>query len=300
VQQSLGQAPPVAVRPAFRGWPLSARRGRAFDSLTFGAHALLWVVVLASLAPFAWMFLGSFKTFQELTQFPPTILPEHFTLQNYAVVLFQINFLQAMVNSIVVAVAVTAATLATSAAAGYVFATYRFPGKDALFVMLLSTMMVPFAVILIPLYVTISALGLHDSLGGLIVMGLCSTFGIFMMRQFMATIPPELIDAGRIDGASEWWIFGRIIIPLSAAPLAALAVFTFHASWDSFLWPLVVLTSPEVKTLPLALASLTSLYWTRYDLWVTGSCLTVLPTLLIYAVAQKQFVRGIALSGLKA
>ncbi len=300
MQHSLGQAPPAAVRPAFRLWPLFASRGGAFDSLTFGAHAILWVMVIASLAPFVWMFLGSFKDFKELTQFPPTILPQHFTLQNYAVVLFQINFLQAMVNSMFVAVAVTLATLATSATAGYVFATYQFRGKDALFVLLLSTMMVPFAVILIPLYVTISSLGLHDSLGGLIVTGLCSTFGIFMMRQFMATIPPELIDAGRIDGASEWWIFARIILPLSGAPLAALAVFTFHASWDNFLWPLVVLSSPEVKTLPLALASLTSLYWTRYDLWVTGSCLTVLPTLLIYAVAQKQFVRGIALSGLKA
>jgi multiple sugar transport system permease protein len=294
------QAPAREIAtPAVRSW-LSAGRRRPIDLLSLGAHAVLIVVFIASVAPFLWMLLGSFKNFQELTQYPPTVMPEQFTLQNYETVLFQINFLRSMFNSVFVAVLVTAATLTTSALAGYVFAKYHFWGKDALFVMLLSTMMVPFGVILIPLYITVSALGLHDNLWGLIVTGLCSTFGVFLMRQFIETIPNELLDAGRIDGASEWWIFARIVVPLSGAPLAALAVFTFHASWDNFLWPLVVLTSADLKTLPLALASLTSLYWTRYDLWVTGSCLTVLPTLVIYALAQKQFVRGIALSGLKA
>lgn len=290
----------LIAKPAARRWAIPVRHRPTINLALIGAHIVLSLMVVVSLAPFVWMFLGSFKTFQELTQFPPTILPVHWTLQNYTEVLFQINFVRALLNSMLVAVAGTAATLVTSTVAGYVFAKYRFWGKDQLFVILLTTMMVPFGVILVPLYVTVSALGLHDNLGGIVVTGLCSTFGIFMMRQFIETVPNELLDAGRIDGASEWWIFGRIIVPLSAAPLAALAVFTFHASWDNFLWPLVVLTSPDVKTLPLALASLRSLYWTRYDLWVTGSCLTVLPTLLIYAVAQKQFVRGIALSGLKA
>ena len=118
--------------------------------------------------------------------------------------------------------------------------------------------------------------------------------------QFLEGIPSDLIDAGRIDGASEWWIFSRIIIPLSTAPLAALAVFTFLFNWDNFLWPLVVLTSPRSQTLPLVLAGLRSLYWERYDMWAAGSMLTVAPVMLLYAVAQKQFIRGVTMTGLKA
>jgi len=132
------------------------------------------------------------------------------------------------------------------------------------------------------------------------VTGLCSTFGIFMMRQFMESIPNDLIDAGRIDGAGEWWIFTRLILPLATAPLAALAVFTFLGTWDGFLWPLVVLTSPQNQTLPLVLAGLRSLYWSRYELYAAGSMLTVLPVMILYAIASKQFVRGIAMTGLKA
>ena len=194
----------------------------------------------------------------------------------------------------------TGATLLTSAVAGYVFAKYRFWGKEQLFTLLLSTMMVPFAVVLVPLYVTVANLALVDKLTGIIITGLCSTFGIFMMRQFMESIPNDLIDAGRIDGAGEWWIFSRVVLPLAKAPLSALAVFTFLGSWDSFLWPLVVLTSPENQTLPLVLAGLRSLYWSRYEMYAAGSMLTVLPVMVLYAVASKHFVRGIAMTGLKA
>ena len=195
---------------------------------------------------------------------------------------------------------VTGCVVLTSAAAAYVFAKYRFWGKEQLFIVILSTMMVPFAVVLVPLYVTIADIGLSNKLGGVIVPVLFFTFGIFLMRQFLEGIPSDLIDAGRIDGASEWWIFSRIIIPLSTAPMAALAVFTFLFNWDNFLWPLVVLTSPKSQTLPLVLAGLRSLYWERYDMWAAGSMLTVAPVMLLYAVAQKQFIRGITMTGLKA
>lgn len=264
------------------------------------AHILLLVVAVVSVAPFIWMFLGSFKTFTELTAYPPSLLPKHWTLVNYQTVLFQINFPHALLNSVVVGCAVTIGTLLTSSLAGYVFAKYRFWGKEQLFIVLLSTMMIPFTVVLVPLYVTVAHLGMNDSLWGLTVTALCNTFGIFMMRQFIEGVPSELIDAGRIDGASEWWIFSRIIVPLSTTALSALAVFVFMWNWDSFLWPLVLLTSPQVKTLPLVLASLTSIYWTNYEIWITGSVLTVIPTLILYAAAQKQFIRGIALTGMKA
>ena len=160
--------------------------------------------------------------------------------------------------------------------------------------------MVPFAVVLVPLYLTITSLGLANHLGGIIVTGLWSSFGIFMLRQFMETIPDELIDAARIDGASEWRILGQIILPLSGAPLAALAVFTFLGSWDSYLWPLVVLSSPEKQTIPLILSGMRNLYLTRYEMWCAGSMLTVIPIMIISAFASRYFIRGIAMSGLKA
>jgi multiple sugar transport system permease protein len=132
------------------------------------------------------------------------------------------------------------------------------------------------------------------------VTGFFSTFGIFMMRQFMESIPFELIDAARIDGASEWRIFFRLVLPMSTAPMAALAVFIFLGNWDGYLWPLVVLNSPDKQTLPLVLAGLRSLYWTRYEMWATGSMLTVTPVMIIYAFASRYFIQGIAMTGLKA
>jgi multiple sugar transport system permease protein len=243
------------------------------------------------------MFLGSFKTYTDLTS--GGFWPNPWTFENYRELVTRVNFPAAFANSVIVATVNTAAVLMTSSAAAYVFAKYRFWGKNQLFTAILSTMMVPFAVVLVPLYVTISNLSLANKLGGIVVTGLFSTFGIFMMRQFMETIPDELIDAGRIDGASEWWIYGRVVLPLAGSPMAALAVFTFLGNWDSFLWPQVVLTAPDTKTLPLILAGLRSIYWERYELFCTGSMLTVAPVMILYAIGQRQFVRGLAMTGLK-
>ena len=262
-------------------------------------HAILLAFVFTSVMPFVWMFFGSFKSYVELTS-GESLVPLVWTVDNYRAIIFRANFPQAFWNSTLVSLIVTGCVVLTSAAAAYVFAKYRFWGKEQLFIVILSTMMVPFAVVLVPLYVTIADIGLYNKLGAVIVPVLFSTFGIFLMRQFLEGIPSDLIDAGRIDGASEWWIFSRIIIPLSTAPMAALAVFTFLFNWDNFLWPSVVLTSPRSQTLPLVLAGLRSLYLERYDMWSAGSMLTVAPVMLLYAVAQKQFIRGITMTGLKA
>jgi multiple sugar transport system permease protein len=262
-------------------------------------HLLLLAMAVLSIAPFVWMIFASFKSFKELVT-SGDLLPHVWTLNNYREIVNRINFPTAFVNSVIAAVAVTVATLLTSAALGYIFAKYRFWGKEKLFLILLSTMMVPFAVVLVPLYLTITGFGLANQLGGIIVTGLWSSFGMFMLRQFMESIPFELIDAARIDGASEWRIFGQIILPLSGAPLAALAVFAFLGNWDSYLWPLVVLSSPEKQTLPQVLAGLRNLWLTRYEMWSAGSMLTVLPVMLVYALASKYFIRGIAMTGLKA
>lgn len=261
-------------------------------------HVVLLAMAVLALAPFVWSIFASFKLYKDLVS-SQNLLPHTWTLNNYREIFTRAHFLDAAQNSIIAAVSVTVVTLLTSSAVGYVFAKYRFWGKDLLFIILLSTLMVPFSVILIPLYIRIADIGLSNSLGGIIVTGLWSTFGIFMMRQFMETIPFELLDAARIDGASEWRIFFQIVMPLATAPMAALGVFTFLANWDSYLWPLVVLNSPEKQTIPLILAGLRSLYLTRYDMWAAGSMLTVVPMMIIYAFASKWFIRGIAMTGIK-
>jgi ABC-type glycerol-3-phosphate transport system permease component len=283
----------VLVRPQVR------HRARSTQAGQLVTHLILLFIVFISVMPFVWMFFGSFKSYVELTA-NESLLPKQWTLASYEAILYRSNFVAGLRNSVITAFLVTGATLLTSAAAGYVFAKYTFWGKEMLFVCLLSTLMVPFAVVMIPLYVTVADFGLINKLGGIIVTGIFSTFGIFMLRQFMEGIPSDLLDAGRIDGATEWWLFARVIVPLSTSPLAALAVFTFLGNWDSYLWPLVVLSSPNTQTLPLVLAGLRNLYWDRYDIYMAGSMLTVAPVMLLYAAAQQHFIRGVTMTGLKA
>ncbi|MXZ40296.1 MAG: carbohydrate ABC transporter permease [Caldilineaceae bacterium SB0666_bin_21] len=261
-------------------------------------HVFLGFMTIVALFPFVWMVFASFKPFKELVQ-SKALLPINWTMENYTEILTRVNFEVAVANSIYSAVTVTVITLLTSSALGFIFAKYRFWGKEYLFILLLSTMMVPFAVVLVPLYITIGDLNLVNKLWGFIITGLWSTFGVFLMRQFMEVIPYEYLDAARIDGASEWRIFFTIIIPLSTSPMAALGIFAFLANWDSFLWPLVVLNTPDKQTLPLLLAGLRSIYWARYDMWSAGSVMTTVPIILVYAFASKYFIRGMALTGIK-
>ena len=261
-------------------------------------HVFLGFMAIVALFPFVWMVFASFKPFKELVQ-SKALLPINWTTENYTEILTRVNFEVAVANSIYSAVTVTVITLLTSSALGFIFAKYRFWGKEYLFILLLSTMMVPFAVVLVPLYITIGDMNLVNKLWGFIITGLWSTFGVFLMRQFMEVIPYEYLDAARIDGASEWRIFFTIIIPLSTSPMAALGIFAFLANWDSFLWPLVVLNTPDKQTLPLLLAGLRSIYWARYDMWSAGSVMTTVPIILVYAFASKYFIRGMALTGIK-
>lgn len=260
---------------------------------------LLGMVVVA-IFPFIWMIFASLKPFKELVE-SRALLPETWTLRNYEEILGRVNFVAAFRNSIVSAVSVTVVSVFTSSVMGYIFSKYRFVGKEVLFTIILSTMMVPFAVIMVPLYITIAnSFGLADHLGGIIITGFYTAFGIFLMRQFMESIPFELIDAARIDGASEWRIFFTLVLPMSLSPMSALAVFVYLFNWDSFLWPLIVLNSQDNQTLPLVLAGLRNLWWTRYEMWAAGSMLTVVPVMVIYSFASRYFIRGIAMTGLKA
>lgn len=261
-------------------------------------HIVLLIACFIAVAPFVWSFFGSLKPFRELVS-SGEMLPQVWTLKGYQDILSRVNITDAFKNSVIVGVIVTATSLLTSSAVGYVFAKYRFPGRDLLFILLVSTLMIPFIVILVPLYITIADAGLVNNLSGVIVVSLWTSLGIFMMRQFISGIPDELIDAARIDGASEFYIYLRVIVPLSGAPLAALGVLVFLGSWDSFLWPSTVLTSADNQTVPLLLSGLRSLHFGRYDLWSAGSMLTVVPVMIVYLFASRFFIRGVAMTGLK-
>lgn len=262
-------------------------------------HLTLLVFAIICLFPYVWLLLSSFKNSSEILQIPPTFFPRQPSLASYRTILFEFAFGRAFLNSLLVTSVSTLLVLYTASSAGYVFAKYRFRGKDLIFLALLSTLMIPFAAVLIPLFLQVSSFGWIDSFQGLIVPTIYTTFGIFIMRQFIEGIPSELIDAGRIDGASEFWIYARIILPLSASSLAILGLLHFFAIWDSFLWPLSIVNTPSLRTLPIAIAGLNSERGARYDLQLAASVLANVPILLLYMVAQRRLSRGVALTGSK-
>ena len=261
-------------------------------------HVVLLTFALVAILPFVWMFCASFKTYVEVVN-SRVLLPEVWSLANYVKITGRIGFLRAFQNSGSVAIPATVAVIITSTAAGYVFAKYNFPGKELIFRLILSTMMVPFTVAIIPLFIAMSNVGLVNTLRGIILTSLCSTFGIFLMRQAIETIPNDYIDAARIDGAGEAWILRQVIVPLAGSAIATLAVFTFLGQWDSYLWPSIMLKSSKNHTIPIVLAGMRGLYVDRYNIWAAGSMLTVIPVMLLFSVAQKQFIGGLSMAGLK-
>jgi len=259
---------------------------------------ILLIGTFLATMPFIWMASASVKTFKEVVS-SQRLLPAVWTLANYRDILERVGFLQAFFNSALIAVPATIAVVLGSAAVGYVFAKYHFWGKEVLFRLLLSTLMVPFTVVVIPLFLTIRDLGLINKLGGVLVTSLCSTFGIFLMRQSIETVPNDYLDAARVDGASEGWIFRQVILPLARSSASALAVFTFLGNWDNYMWPSILLKSQGQQTLPVVIAGMQSLFVERYHLWAAGSMLTVIPVMLLFTLAQKQFISGLSMSGLK-
>lgn len=260
--------------------------------------AVLGLVAVA--APFVWMLLGSFKTQGELLQVPPTWWPQAPTTQNYDDLFNKANFPRYFLNSTVVALAVTAGNLAFCSMIGYALAKLRFKGRNALFVLVLATLMVPGMVTFVPLFVFVTNAGLANSYPGLILPFLVSPFGVFLMRQFFSGLPDDLMDAGRVDGTSELGIFARIMLPLTRPALATLGILTFLGSWNNFLWPLVIAQTEDKYTLPVALA----LYSTgqnaqNYGLLMAGAVVVVVPVLVMFLLFQRHVTKGIAITGLK-
>jgi multiple sugar transport system permease protein len=271
-----------------------------------GAAASWWIYLLLVLGlvllvgPFIWMILGSFKTTGELRQVPPTWLPEQWTTANYQDLFDRQNFVRFFLNSTVVAFFVTAGNVIFCSMLGYALAKLSFPGKRILFSVVLVTLMVPGVVTFMPLFVLVANLDLVNTHAGMILPFLAGAFGVFLMRQFIGGIPDELLDAARVDGAGEHYIFWRIIMPLCGPALATLTILTFLSSWNSFLWPLVVATSEDMFTLPVAIAFLaTGQTETNVALLMAGSVIVILPVIVVFILLQRYFTQGIAMTGIK-
>ncbi|SCL24567.1 carbohydrate ABC transporter permease [Micromonospora inyonensis] len=275
--------------------------GRRRDRLVAGLlHLLLGGGLLLMIGPFVWMLVSSFKPEAEVRRVPPTWWPEAATLANYRELFSRLDFPQYFANSSLVAVGVTVGNVLICAATGYALAKLPFRGRGGLFAAVVGTVMVPPVVWFIPVFVLVSNLGLVNTYAGLVLPNIAQAINVFLMRQFMLSIPDDLLEAARIDGASEWRVFWRIVLPLSGAPMATVGILTFLGSWNNFLWPLAVATTEDKYTLPVALA----LYsvgqnQSRYGLLLAGSVVVVLPVLLVFLVLQRHFVRGIATTGLK-
>ena len=268
------------------------------------ARLVLYGILIAGLlvvvGPFLWMLLSSFKPEGEIRSVPPTWWPSHWTLSHYHDLFARLDFPRYFLNSAIVAVLVTAGNLLFCSLLGYALAKLNFPGRKALFLIVLGMLMVPGMVLFVPQFVLVSNLGLTNSYAGLVLPFLAGPFGVFLMRQFLLSIPDDLIEAARVDGAGEWRIFWRIVLPLCRPALATLGILTFLASWNNFLWPLVVATTDDKYTLPVALA-LYSIGQNRiyFGLLLAGAVVVVLPVLIVFLVLQRQFLRGIATTGLK-
>lgn len=268
-------------------------------SVDVSKYLLLLVGAVAMLTPLIWMVLASSKTLPEILTFPPTILPERLSLDNYRAVFDQADFVRYFLNSVIVAVVSVVSVLLTSSMAGYAFAKFQFPGRDILFIVVLATLMVPFQVRVIPLYVLASDLRLLNTYAGMVLPTLVDAFGVFLMRQYFMSIPNELIESARVDGAGEVRIFFRIVLPLAKPALSALTIFTLVVSWESFLWPLLVASSPDMYTLPLGLAQFAGRFVDRTDYQMAAATMTILPILIAFLFMQKRFIEGMATTGMK-
>ena len=262
-------------------------------------YVLLIVAAAFMLVPFLWMLSTSFKVDQYVLSMPPQFIPRPFTLDSYRQLFDLLPIDRMFFNSLLVAVATTVGQVFVSSMAAYAFARMKFRGQNGLFLLYLATLMIPFQVTIIPLFILMRYLGWINSYQGLIAPGIFSAFGTFLLRQFFLSLPRDLEEAAFLDGANHFTVYWRVIMPLAKPALATLAIFSFMGSWNAFLWPLFIVRNEQLMTLPVGLATLHGRYLTQWNLVMAGAVITVIPMLIIYLLAQKHFVRGVVLSGLK-
>ncbi len=261
-------------------------------------YAVLIVGALIMVFPFVWTIVTSVSPGASLTT-TPKLIPDNPSLSPYAELFQRVPFGQVIVNSVLIAVVSTVFQLVTSSMAAYVFARMPFRGRGAIFVLYLATLMIPFQVLIVPLFVEMKSLGLINSYLGAILPTIASAFGVFLLRQAISTVPYELDQAATLDGAGHFRVFFQIVLPLVRPALATLAVFGFLNTWNSFLWPLIILRDPAMQTLPVALSSLQGQFSTQWDVLMAGSVISIIPMFALYVFAQKYIVQGVAGTGLK-
>jgi len=266
---------------------------------SIAVNAALWVLALLTAAPLLWMVSASLMPAGEAMALPPRLVPSAPTLEHYRDLFARLKLGRALGNTLLLASMVTAVSLLCNSLAGYAFAKLRFRGRSRLFALLLTTLIVPPQVTVLPLFLEIRGLGLVNSFAGVLVAGIATIFGIFLIRQFAVGIPDELLDAARLDGAGELRIYWTIVLPLLRPILVTLGVFTFLSTWNDFMWPLIVLTDESRYTLPLALANLSGEHVQDTELMLAGAVVTVLPVLLLFLAVQRHYIEGILMGSVK-
>jgi len=269
-------------------------------SARWTVNGLLAALSALTLFPLLWMVAVSLMAPGEASTYPPPLLPAQPTFDNYRELFARTGMGRNLVNSVVLAVSVTLLSLAFNVAAGYAFAKLRFSGRERIFKAMLGALVIPSQVAMVPLFLLLKQLGLVNSYGGVIVPAMASIFGIFLVRQYALSIPDDLLEAARIDGASELRIFLLIVVPVLKPIIVTLAVFTLLASWNDFMWPLIVLADKDLYTLPVALAGLSREHVADNELMMAGSVLTTVPVLVIFIVLQRYYVQGLMAGSVKA
>jgi multiple sugar transport system permease protein len=271
-------------------------------STRYFAEAFAAVVALLMAAPVIWMFVTSLKPESDVLSLPPRWIPKTTSLENYQSLFTKAEEFPVtrwFFNSVGIAFTVTFLVLLISSMAAFAFSRIQFKGRDSLFLFVVATMIIPGQVTLIPVFLIVTKLGLFNTYGGVILPGLASAFGVFLLRQFFLTIPEELEEAAFLDGAGLWTIYCRVILPLSKPALATLAIFTFMGSWNDFVWPLIVTNDIEMRTLPVGLSIFQGRYNLEYGITMAAAVLTTLPMIVMFLIFQKRITEGIALTGLK-
>ena len=292
---------PSSVTPS--GVVRSVRRRRRLPFSPW--HLVLIPATLILIFPFAWLLITSIETPAEALHFPPILIPHHLDFGNYPQALQAAPFGRFFINSTIVAVVTVLGNLVLCSLAGYAFARYRFVGRGLLFVLIMTTLMVPFQVTMIPQYLITKWLGVHllasvgiNHIGSLSLPYVSTAFGVFFLRQFFRTLPIEYEEAARVDGASRLTVLWRIVLPLSAPALSTLAALTFLDSWNNFLWPLIAINQTNQMTVPLGLATFQSAHSTEWTLLMAGNVMSLIPIVIVFFAAQRYFIRSVAATGL--
>jgi len=262
-------------------------------------HFLLILGAIATAIPLLWMLSASFMPQGEATSFPPRLLPSRFTLEHYGDLFTRLSLGRAFLNSLFVALIATLASLLFNSMAGYAFAKLHFRGRASLFAFLLAALAIPAQVAMLPLFLLLKSLGLVNTYAGVLVPYVATIYGMFLVRQFMVSIPDDLLAAARVDGASELRIYWSVVLPVARPVLATLAIFTFMSAWNDFMWPLIILTDDDKYTMPVAVANLVGEHALDLELMMASAVLTVIPVLTLFFVLQKQYIAGMMAGSVK-